>query len=245
LDNVDLRAATRRRIPVVYVPQANSVSVAEHAVGMMLALGKHSLDLDRAVRKAEWHRRQVLVGMELEGKSLWVVGLGAIGRLVAEKCRTAFQMRVLGYDPYLTVVPAGVERVGTLEAVLREADIVTVHVPLTAETRGLIGRQELAMCKPTAYVVNTSRGEVVDTLALAEALRAGRLAGAAVDVFPVEPPPPDHPLLSAPNTLFSPHAASHTEESLQRMAVSVAEDVLLVLRGERPRHAGNPEVYTM
>lgn len=244
LDNVDLPAATRRRIPVVYVPQANSVSVAEHAIGMMVALSKHLLDLDQAVRTGEWHRRQVIVGMELEGKTLGVVGLGAIGRLVAEKCRAAFHMRVLAYDPYVTTLPSGVERADTLATVMREADIITVHVPLAAETRGLIGRHQLAMCKPTAYVVNTSRGEVVDTIALAEALRAGRLGGAAVDVFPVEPPPPDHPLLHAPHTMFSPHAASHTEESLQRMAVSVAEDVLLVLRSERPRHVGNPEVFT-
>ncbi|OLC29279.1 MAG: hypothetical protein AUH31_07285, partial [Armatimonadetes bacterium 13_1_40CM_64_14] len=198
LDNVDLPAATARRIPVVYVPQANSISVAEHAIGMMVALSKHLLDLDQAVRTGQWQRRQVIVGMELEGKTLGVIGLGAIGRLVAEKCRAAFHMRVLGYDPYVTALPAGVERADTLAAVLKEADIITVHVPLAAETRGLIGRHQLAMCKPTACVVNTSRGEVVDTLALAEALRAGRLGGAAVDVFSVEPPPSDHPLFRLP-----------------------------------------------
>lgn len=245
LDNVDLPAATRRRIPVVYAPQTNSVSVAEHAVGMIVALGKHLLGLDYAVRAGEWQRRQEIVGTELEGKTLGVVGLGAIGRLVAEKCRAAFHMRVVGYDPYLTTVPAGVERLGTLEAVLKAADFVTVHVPLTPETRGLIGAKQFAMCKTTAYVINTSRGDVVDTVALAEALRSGRITGAGVDVFSVEPPPSDHPLLRAPNTIFSPHAASHTEESLQRMAVTVAEDVLLVLRSERPRHVGNPEIYQM
>lgn len=244
LDNVDLPAATRRRIPVVYVPQANSVSVAEHMIALMLAVSKRVIHLDHAVRSGQWHLRQSIVGVELDGKTLGVIGLGAIGRRVAEKCSTAFRMRVIGYDPYATTSPpVGVEQVSTLDALLRQADIITVHVPLTAETRKMIGRRELALVKPTAVVINTSRGDVVDELALADALKAHRLGGAAVDVFAVEPPPPDHPLLSAPNTVLSPHAASHTEEALERMAVSVAEDVLLALDGKRPRYVGNPEVY--
>jgi D-3-phosphoglycerate dehydrogenase len=244
LDNVDVPAATRRRIPVVYVPQANSVSVAEHAIAMMLAVSKRLIDLDHAVRTGQFHLRQSIVGVELDGKTLGVIGLGAIGRRVAEKCRAAFRMRVIGYDPYATASPpVGVEQVSTLDDLLRQADVVTVHVPLTAETRKMIGRRELALVKPTAVVINTSRGDVVDELALAEALSARRIAGAAVDVFSVEPPPSDHALLAAPNTVLSPHAASHTEEALERMAVSVAEDVLLALHGKRPRHVGNPEVY--
>ncbi len=244
LDNVDLGAATRRRIPVVYVPQANSASVAEHAIGMMVALSKQLLELDRAVRSGQFYLRQTIVGAELDGKTVGVIGLGAIGRLVAAKCHAAFHMRVLGYDPYATAtLPPGVDRVETLEALLQDADIITLHVPMTAETRGMIGRRELVVCKPTAFLINTSRGGVVDELALADALQAGRLGGAGIDVFSSEPPPPDHPLFRAPHTVFSPHAASHTAEALQRMAVSIAEDVLLVLRGERPRHLGNPEVY--
>jgi D-3-phosphoglycerate dehydrogenase len=244
LDNVDLGAATRRRIPVVYVPQANSASVAEHAMGMIIALSKRLLDLDRAVRSGRWHLRQTSVGTELDGKTLGVIGLGVIGRLVAQKCSAGLRMRVLGYDPYVTTaLPPEVNRVKTLEPLLREADVITVHVPLTAETRAMLGRRELALCKPTAFIINTSRGGVVDELALADALQAGRLAGAALDVFSSEPPPPGYRLLSAPNTVFSPHAASHTEEALRRMAIGIAEDVLLVLRGERPRHVGNPEVY--
>jgi D-3-phosphoglycerate dehydrogenase len=244
LDNVDLAAATQRNIPVVYVPRTHGVSVAEHTIMLMLALAKHSVRLDQAVRSGEFQLRTEITGMELEGKTLGVVGLGNIGRLVAEKCRGAFGMRVLGYDPLLAPgvsVPA--DRVADLGVLLRESDVVTLHVPLTAQTRKLLGARQLALMKPTGLVINTSRGEVIDEEALAAALQAGRIAGAAVDVYTTEPPPADHPLLSAPNTVLTPHTAAHTEEALQRMAVSLADDVLAVLRGERPTHVANPEVY--
>jgi len=244
LDNVDLAAATQRNIPVVYVPRTHGVSVAEHTIMLMLALAKHSLRLDQAVRRGEFHLRTQMTGMELDGKTLGVVGLGNIGRMVAEKCRSAFTMRVLGYDPLLApdlAVPA--DRVADLDVLLRDSDVVTLHVPLTAQTRKLLGARQFALMKPTALVINTSRGEILDEEALAEALRAGRIAGAAVDVYATEPPPADHPLLSAPHTVLTPHTAAHTEEALQRMAVSIADDVLAVLRGDRPAHVANPDVY--
>lgn len=244
LDNVDLDAATRRNIPVVYVPHTHAISVAEHTVMLMQALAKRLLRLDDAVRRGEFHVRNQIHGMELEGKTLGVVGFGNIGRLVAAKCRAAFAMRILTYDPYLAPrTPVQAERVATLDALLRASDIVTVHVPLTQETRSLLGQAQLALLKPTALVINTSRGEIVDEEALAGALRAGKIAGAGVDVYGTEPPPSTHPLLSAPNTVLTPHAASHTDEALQRMAVSVASDVLAVLRGERPQYVANPSVY--
>jgi len=244
LDNVDLAAATQRNIPVVFVPRTHGVSVAEHTIMLMLALAKHSLRLDQAVRRGEFHLRNQLTGMELDGKTLGVVGLGNMGRMVAEKCRSAFTMRVLWYDPLLApgmAVPA--DRVADLDVLLRDSDVVTLHVPLTAQTRRLLGARQLALMKSTAVVINTSRGEVIDEEALAEALRAGRIAGAAVDVYATEPPPADHPLLSAPHTMLTPHTAAHTEEALRRMAVSIADDVLAVLRGDRPIHVANPEVY--
>jgi len=245
LDNVDLTAATRRKIPVVYVPRTHALSVAEHAIMLMLALAKRLRRLDEAVRGGEFHARTQIRGMELDGKTLGVIGFGTIGRMVAEKCRAAFAMRVLAYDPYLTPgLALQAELVTDLDGLLRESDVVTVHVPLTADTRTMLGRRQLALLKPTALVINTSRGEIVDEEALAGALHAGRIAGAAVDVYTTEPPPDDHPLLSAPNTVLTPHAAAHTEEALQRMAVSIANDVLAVLRGERPQHVANPEVYT-
>jgi D-3-phosphoglycerate dehydrogenase len=244
VDNIDVAAATARRIPVVFVPGTNAASVAEHTIGMMLALCKRLLTLDQAVRRGQWQARDTTVGVELAGKTLGVIGLGAIGREVATRCRAALGMRVMGYDPYAPAdLPVDVERVTALEPLLREADVVTFHVPLTPETRGMLGPHELSLLKPTALVLNISRGGVIDEAATADALRAGRIAGAAVDVFSPEPPPRTHPLLAAPNTILSPHAAAHTEEALKRMAVALAEGVLAVLRGEQPRHVANPEVY--
>lgn len=244
LDNIDLAAATRRNIPVVYIPRTHALSVAEHTMMLMLALAKRLRRLDEAVRRGEFHVRNQMRGTELDGKTLGVVGFGAIGQLVAEKCRKAFGMRVLAYDPYLALGPlVEAERVSDLDVLWRESDVVTLHVPLTPETHRLLGRQQLALLKRTVLVINTSRGEVVDEEALAEGLHAGRIAGAGVDVYTVEPPPPDHPLLSTPNTVLTPHAAAHTEEALQRMAMSIADDVLAVLRGERPTHVANPDVY--
>lgn len=244
VDNVDIVAATARLIPVVFVPGLNAVSVAEHTIGMMLGLCKKFLVLDQAVRTGHWHARDATVGMELAGKTLGVIGLGAVGRQVAAKCRTAFGMRVIGYDPYAPAdLAVEVERVTALEPLLRAADVITVHVPLTAETKGMLAWRELRLLKPTALIINTARGGIVDEAALADALRTARIAGAAVDVFSTEPPAGTHPLLAAPNTVLSPHAASHTEEALKRMAVALAEDVLTVLRRERPRHVANPEVY--
>lgn len=245
LDNVDLAAATQRNIPVVYVPRTHGLSVAEHTIMLMLALARQLPRLDQAVRSGAFELRNQVSGIELDGKTLGVIGLGNIGRLVGEKCRAALRMRVLGYDPLLPPgVPLPADRVADIETLLRESDVVTLHVPLTPQTRKLLGARQLALMKPTALVINTSRGEVVDEAALAEALRAGRIGGAAVDVYAIEPPPPDHPLLSAPHTVLTPHTAAHTEEALQRMAISLADDVLAVLRGERPAHVANPDVYT-
>jgi D-3-phosphoglycerate dehydrogenase len=242
VDNVDLVAATRRRIPVVYTPGVNAVSVAEHALALLLAVARHLVAYDRAVRSGRWEARDDLWGIELAGRTAGVVGMGAVGREVALRCR-ALGMRVLGYDPYVAGMPEGVERVQTLSDLLAQVDVVTLHVPLTSQTRHLVGRRELALLRPGAVLVNTSRGEVVDEEALAEALAAGWLAGAGLDVFSVEPPPPGHPLLRSPRTVLTPHAASHTAEALRRMAVVVAEQVLAVLAGQRPPHVANPEVY--
>ncbi len=242
VDNVDLAAATRRRIPVVYTPGVNAVSVAEHTLALLLAVAKRVVEFDRAVREGRWQARDEIWGLELAGCTVGVVGVGAVGREVAQRCR-ALGMRVLGYDPYAAGMPAGVERAESLEELLAQSDVVTVHVPLTPQTRHLLGRRELALLRPGAVLVNTSRGEVVDEEALAEALAGGRLAGAGLDVFGTEPPPRDHPLLRAPRTVVTPHAASHTADALRRMAVAVAEQVLAVLAGRRPEHVANPEVY--
>jgi len=263
-DNVDVAAATRRGIPVVITPEAITESVAEHTVGCLLALAKRLGEADRELRRGNFGARLTHTGSELYGKTLGLIGLGRIGGRVAEICRAAFAMRLLAYDPYVAPQRAaelGVELVGDLDTLLAAADFVSLHAPLTAdeapsrltsrnggrdgasETRGLIGARQLATMKRTAYLVNTARGGLVDETALIEALRAGSIAGAALDVFAQEPPPADSPLWALDNVIVTPHMASHTQEGLRRMAVDVAQEVLRVLRGERPRWAVNPEVF--
>lgn len=246
-DNIDVATATRRGIPVVITPEANVESVAEHTVGCLLALAKRIGEADRELRRGNFGARLTHTGSELHGKTLGLVGLGRIGCRVAEICRAAFAMRLLAYDPYVAPEHAAelcVELVGDLDALLAAADFVSLHAPLTAETRGLIGARQLATMKRTAYLVNTARGGLVDEAALIEALRAGSIAGAALDVFAQEPPPADSPLWALDNVIVTPHMASHTQEGLRRMAVDVAEEVLRVLRGERPKWVVNPEAFS-
>lgn len=247
VDNVDLPAATRRGIPVVFTPSAPTMAnaVAEHAVQMMLALARQTVAADRLVREARFEDRRSLEGIELSGKTLGVVGLGVIGARVAEICHNGFNMRVLAYDPYPSPrsVQTPVTRVGTLRQLLEQSDVVSLHVPSTPETLHMINAETLGYMRPSALMVNTSRGSVVNMLALSEALHRGSLQAAATDVFEVEPPPPDHPIFSAPRTLFSPHVASSTGASLERMAQLVVRQVNQVLRGERPEFVANPAAY--
>lgn len=248
VDNVDLEACTRRGIPVVFTPEANAESVAEHVLGFMLALAKRILPGDRALRAGRFAARNELFGMELAGKTVGIVGLGRIGRRVAQMCRAALDMQVIGLDPVVSPEQAaslGIELAPDLRALLSRADIVTLHVPLTPATRGLLGAEQLGWMKPGAYLINTARGGVVDEQALYDALASGRLAGAALDVFAEEPPPADHPLFRLENVIVTPHMAAHTEEAMYRMATMVAEEIVTVLRGGRPRWCANPEVYAM
>lgn len=243
VDNVDLKAATERRIPVVFTPSALTMAsaVAEHTVQLMLALARHAVAYDRMVREGRWAERSSLMGVEFYQKTLGVVGLGAIGKKVAEICQKGFGMRLVAYDPYVKAPPAGLEvtLVDSLRKLLQEADVVTLHLPSTAETYYLIDAEALGRMKPTALLINAARGRIVDTIALAQALESGKISGAALDVFEDEPPPLNHPLLAAPRTLFSPHVASMTSGSMARMAELVARQVVQVLTGERPAHVAN------
>ncbi len=247
VDNVDLKAATERRIPVVFTPSALTMvnAVAEHTVQLMLALARHAVAYDQMVRQGRWGERSSLMGVEFYQKTLGVVGLGAIGKKVAEICQKGLGMRIVAYDPYVKVSPAGLEvtLVDSLRGLLEQSDVVTLHLPSTAETSYLIGAEALAWMKPTALLINAARGRIVDTVALAQALDRGKILGAALDVFEDEPPPVNHPLLTAPRTLFSPHVASMTSSSMARMAELVARQVVQVLAGERPEHVANPAVY--
>jgi D-3-phosphoglycerate dehydrogenase len=245
LDNVDLEAATELGIPVTYCRHTGEeASVAEHAVALMLACARRLVEADRAVREGRWGARVELVGLELRGKTLGVIGLGAIGREVARIARNGFGMRVVAYDPYApeeAFREVGAERVG-LEELLRESDFITIHVPLTPETRRMLDAERLKLVKRGAVIVNTARGAVVDERALCEALKEGRIAYAGLDVFEREPPE-NSPLLSLPNVVLTPHVAAFTREALRRMDLANAEDLVRFFRGERPLRLANPKVY--
>lgn len=225
VDNIDVEAATRRGIIVLNAPGGNVISAAEHTLALMLAVVRHVPQADASVRLGEWGRER-FKGIELHGKVLGLVGAGRIGSEVARRAR-AFGMRVLTYDPYLSKDRAdqiGIELV-TLPDLLEEADLVSLHCPLTDETQGLIGAEELAMMKPAAYVINAARGGIVDEAALAEALGAGKLAGAALDVFVEEPVPEDNPLLKLENVVALPHLGAATREAQLSVGIEICKAV--------------------
>jgi len=225
VDNIDVSAASCRGVVVLNATGGNVVSVAEHTLALILALVRHIAQADASLKRGAWERSRFR-GIALSGKKLGLLGAGRIGSEVARRAR-AFGMRVVAYDPYLS--PERAEQLGielvTLASLLREADVVSVHVPLTEETRGLIGARELVLMKPTAYLVNAARGGIVDEKALAEALKAGALGGAALDVFEKEPVPADHPLLKLENVLAVPHLGAATQEAQTSVAIEICEAV--------------------
>ena len=230
-DAVDIEAAAQRSIPVTITPLANSVSVAEHAMFMLLALAKNARENDTAVREDRFESaRTSMKPLDLAGRNLLIIGFGRTGSRVAPRA-LGFGMHVHAYDPYVdraVVEAAGCTVVDDVHAILPEMDAVTVHTPLNDETRGVIGAKELASMKRTAFVVNTARGGVVDEDALVDALEGKRIGGAGLDVFEVEPAPPrpDHPLLAFDNVIVSPHCAGVTVESSMRMAEYSVRNVL-------------------
>jgi D-3-phosphoglycerate dehydrogenase len=242
VDNVDVKAATERGIYVCYVPDANVVSVAEHVMALLLALGKQLKTLDKEVREGNFAARYRYLSTELWQKTLGIIGLGKIGRAVAEKARRGFGMKVLAFDPYVTAQEArrfGAEPYDSLTKMLAESDAVTLHVPLTEETRNLMGANEFRSMKPSAWFINTSRGGLVDEAALIEALNSGLIAGAGLDVFVSEPLDSQSPLTRFTNVILTPHVGGLTNESSIRMAVAAAEAVLDVLEGRTPAHVFN------
>jgi D-3-phosphoglycerate dehydrogenase len=250
VDHVDIGAATAAGIPVVNNVGIGPTPVAEHAVGLMLALARRIVMGDRRLRAQGWACRDQLLGRdlgtELSGKTVAIVGFGFIGRRVGAICATAFGNRVLAFDPFLDDGPfsaAKVERRRSLRELLPEADFVTVHAPLTETTRHMIGRAELAMMKPTAYLINCARGGLVDPDALVDALREHRIAGAGIDVFEPEPPVSPNPLVALENVIVTPHLAGLSHETNRTLSMSAAEQVLQVLAGDRPPRLVNPEVW--
>lgn len=238
VDNVDLEAATRAGITVVNAPTGNTIAAAEHTLALLFGLARRTAAADASVRRGEWRRSQ-FTGVELRGKTLGIIGLGKIGQAIAQRAR-ALDMTILAADPYITPEQAALHGVelADLDTLLRRSDAVTVHVPMTRGTRGLIGPEALAKMKPTALLLNVARGGVVDEAAVAEALKAGRLGGAAIDVFEQEPPV-GSPLLDAPNTLLTPHLGASTEEAQVLVAEEVADQVLDIFAGRPARYAVN------
>ena len=243
VDNVDLEAATRAGIVVVNAPTGNTIAAAEHTLALLYGVARKIAAADASLRRGEWKRAQ-FTGLELRGRTLGIVGLGKIGQAIAVRAR-AMEMTVLGVDPFVTAEAAanhGVELVG-FDEMLARSDVVTVHVPLTRGTRGLIGRDAIARLKPGSIVLNVARGGVLDEAAVAEALRSGHLGGAGIDVFEQEPPT-DSPLLDAPNTLLTPHLGASTAEAQVLVSEEVAAQVLDVLAGRSARYAVNAPLLT-
>ncbi|MGH2726311.1 MAG: phosphoglycerate dehydrogenase, partial [Actinomycetota bacterium] len=240
LDNVDVDAATRHGIVVVNAPTSNVLSAAEHAMALMLAQARNIPAANASTKAGRWERAR-FEGVELHGKTLAILGLGRIGTLVAQRA-LAFGMRVVAFDPYVAKQRAGqmgVELAASLDDALKVADFVTIHLPKTAETAALIAGRELALMKPTARIVNTSRGGIVDEAALATAVASGRLGGAALDVFASEPPESTSPLFESDQVVVTPHLGASTEEAQEKAGATIAEQVVLALRGELAPYAVN------
>jgi D-3-phosphoglycerate dehydrogenase len=242
IDRVDVEACTRRGIYVANTPRSNYISVAEHTMMLMLAVAKQVYPIQKYLRceKPDYWCRNRYEGIELCGKTLCILGLGNIGRRVAQLAQ-AFEMRVIGYDPYLPaeLVPNGVERIADLHDALQQADVVSIHIPGSNDTTHLIGEKELAVMKPTAILLNLARGFVVDEQALTEALQSGRLAGAGLDVFAEEPNLDGNPLLLMENVVATPHCAGNTADARRRSQEQTAENILAAFAGERPKYALN------
>lgn len=244
-DAIDVPALTARGIPLTVVGEANSVSVAEQALFMMLALAKRGPLYDHEVRGGNWNVRFGPMANDLWQKTVLVLGFGRIGTRLVKRC-VAMEMEVLVYDPYVDdakIAAAGAKPVSDLDAALAQADFVSVHTPKNEETTGLIGARQLEAMKPTAYLVNTARGGIVDESALREALEVGAIGGAGLDVFVSEPAKPGDPLLDAPNVIVSPHSAGVSFESSERMGIAAVQNVLDMFDGRvNPDNVVNKEV---
>jgi D-3-phosphoglycerate dehydrogenase len=244
-DTVDVAACTKAGVIVVNQAGGNRESVAEHTLGLMLSLAKRIAETDRAMRGQNIEDRAAYMGREIHGRTIGIVGIGRCGSRVAELCRALFSMNVLAFDPYVSaeaIAAHGARKVDLAE-LLAASDFVSLHCPLNAETAGLIGADEFARMKQGAWFISTARGGIHDELALHAALSAGHLAGAGLDVWAAEPPPVDHPLLSLPNVIASPHTAGVTFEARHRVARMAAEQLIAIFEGQRPERLVNPQAW--
>ena len=243
-NNVDIAAATARKIPVVFTPGAGARAVAEAAVSFMLALCKRVCYWDNEMKAGNWQSRHGPYNRDLDGATLGIIGFGRIGRILASMVKP-FNMTVLAHDPFVPATEAANLDVQLmpLEKLFAQSDFISIHAVVTDETRAMINRQLMKQIKRGAYLINLARGDLIESLdVIHEALTDGRLAGAALDVFAPEPPEVSHPIFKQANCLTSPHAMAMTEQSMARIFDSMAKDVAAVLEGKRPQHVVNPEV---
>jgi D-3-phosphoglycerate dehydrogenase len=244
-DSVDVPALSRRKVPLMVAGTANSPSVAEQALFMMLTLAKRAVEMHSLVKDGQWASRLGKLPFDLFGKTVLIIGFGRIGTRTAKRC-LAMEMNVLIYDPYkesAEIKSAGCEQVADLDAALPRADFVSIHCPKTAETIGMFNAARLKRMKPSAYLINTARGGIVEEKALHEALVSGKLAGAGLDVFEQEPPPMGHSLFELPNVIMAPHVAGVTREAVDRMSEQTARNILSALDGAPIRqNVINPDV---
>ena len=242
LDNVDLKAATELGVLVTYTKHANSQSVAEHTIGLILALVKNIVKANEELKEKGWKIRSELIGIELAGKTLGVIGFGSIGRKVTKIVKNAFNMNVLVYDPYVSVdvVSSFGCRLVDLDTLLRESDIVTIHAALTEETYHMIGERELKLMKRTAYLINTARGAIIDEKALIKALKEGWIAGAALDVFEKEPLPKDSQLYELKNVYLTPHVAGPSDERRHMLFGAIVDEFERFFSGKGVTRAVRP-----
>ncbi len=243
VDNIDLKAATERGILVVNAPEASSITVAEHTLGLMMALARNIPFADASLKAGKWEKKKFL-GMELRSKTLGIIGLGRIGTHVALKAKV-FGMKILAYDPYITEETCkelGIE-LRDFEGVIKEADFITVHVPLTDKTKGILGEKEIEKMKEGVFLINCARGGIISEDALVKGLQSGKVAGAAIDVFEVEPPI-GRPVLEMKNVVVTPHIGASTEEAQRHASTIACEEVLKVLKNGAPRNVVNMPVFT-
>ena len=233
-DNIDIEYCKAHGIAVTIAPNANSLSVAEHAFALMMTLAKNVIPVSREYKEIGFAAKNHAPGIELTGKTLGVIGCGHIGKHLVHMCQGGFDMRVLIYDPYLQAVPAGTELVSDLDKLLQQADVVSLHCLLTDETRKMINRERLAQMKSSALLINCARGPIVEESALIEALQNGKLAGAGLDVTDPEPVAPDSPLFQMDNVIVTPHYAPTTLEASIRVSQIAAENINAYLAGREP-----------
>jgi D-3-phosphoglycerate dehydrogenase len=234
-DNVDIRAATDLGIWVTNAPHSNANTVAEHTIGLLIALAHNLLQHDQALRSSDFEIRNRALGTDLTGKTLGIVGLGNIGSLVARKAALGLDMKVIALNRTPRPLDEWIEPVQDGQQFFERSDFVSLHLPGSPQTRHYVGERELAWMKPSAFLINVSRGEIIDEPALTTALQKGRIAGAGLDVFDPEPPQPDNPLFALKNVIVTPHSAALTTEAMERMGLHAAQGIHDVLSGKTPQ----------